>query len=117
MMQQKPQAIDYASVKTDRCVSAPAAVISCVPGMFALVTYSAHQSIALPKVLGYLFWPMLAIGVVVGFICVIRFRRAYRGRKRPWFVSVSVAARFLVLLVGIPFLLLLIVGALTGNLR
>lgn len=115
-MQQVSHVIDYESPETG-AISAQSALLSCLPGVFALVTYVAHQWQDVPKVVGYLFWPLLAVGVVVGFICFARFRRAYRGRKRPWFVSMSIAAHFLVLLVGVPFVVLLIVGALTGNLR
>jgi hypothetical protein len=85
--------------------------------VFALVTHVAHQWQDVPKIVGDLFWPLLSIGVLAGFTCFVRFRRAYRGRKRPWFVSMSIAIHLLVLLIGIPFLLLLIVGALTGNLQ
>ena len=115
-MQQESPVIAYESTGTG-AISAQTALLSCLPGVFALVTYVAHQWQELPKIVGYLFWPLLAIGVVAGFVCLVRFRRAYRGRKRPWFVSMSIAAHLLVLLIGVPFLLLLIVGALTGNLQ
>jgi hypothetical protein len=116
VMQQESHVIAYESPGT-LAISAQSALLSCLPGVFALVTYAAHQWQDVPKFVGYLFWPLLAVGVVTGFICFARFRRAYRGRSRPWFVSLSIAAHFLVLLVGVPFLLLLVVGALTGNLR
>ena len=88
-----------------------------MPGLFALVTYAAHQYRDVPDLIGYAFWPFLALGVAVGAVCFVRFRRSYRGRSRPWYVSLSIAVHLLVLLVGLPFLVLLLVGALTGNVR
>jgi hypothetical protein len=115
-MQKPPHIIDYETPETrSGAVSAPLALLTCFPGLFALAIYAANQSRNLPHVLGYLFWPLLIAGVVVGSIFLLRFRRLYRGRSRPWFVSVSIAAHIIVLLVGIPFLMLLFSGMITQD--
>jgi hypothetical protein len=115
-MKQQSHVIDYATADAAP-VSAQTALLSCAPGLLALVTYVAHQYRDVPTIIGYLFWPLLALGVLLGAVCFVRFRRNYRGRARPWFVSLSLALHTLVLLVGVPFLLLLGFSALTGNLR
>jgi hypothetical protein len=120
-MQQESHIIDYAKADAEP-VSAQKALLSCTPGLLALVTYATMQfetpqgvPVIILYLLAYLFWPLLAIGVLVGAVCFGRFRRRYRGRKRPWFVSVSIAVHTLVLLVGVPFLSLVIAGLLAGN--
>jgi hypothetical protein len=115
-MQQESRVIAYESLATV-AISAQSALLSCLPGVLALIIYAAHQWKDVPEAVGLMFWTLLAIGVVAGFIYFTRLRRAYRGRKPPWFVSMSIALHFLVLLVGVPLLSLLIVGALTGNLK
>ncbi len=117
-MQREANVIDFEMTAADAGgVSARSALLTCLPGAFAFITYVAHQWQDVPRAIGYLFWPLLLIGVILGFVCVTRYRRIYRTRRRPWFVSLSSSAHVLVPLVGVPFLLLLIVGALTGNLR
>jgi hypothetical protein len=116
VLQQESPVIDCAPTQPDDPVSARRALLTCLPGLLALSTYVVEQYRDVPAVIGYLFWPLLALGVVVGAVCLVRFRRSYRGRSGPWYISLSVAVHTVVLLVGVPFLLLLLVGALTGNL-
>ena len=116
-MRQELHVIDYAAPQPDAgTVSPQKSFLTCSPGIFAVLIYVVHQYQDVPSFFGYLFWPLMFVGVVIGIVCSIRFRRCYRGRSRPWFVSLNLAVHTLVLLIGVPFLLLLIIGALTGNL-
>jgi hypothetical protein len=117
-MPQQARIIGYEAPQASaETVSPWSAICTCLPGIAAIAAYVRNRSADLPRPIAPLFWPLLAIGVMVGLLCIGRFNRVYRGRRRPWFVSLSIAAHFLVVLIGVPFLLLFLVSGIVDGIR
>ena len=118
-MSDAPVQLDYE--RPSKLMSPQIVLLTCVPGIAALVMYSFMLALTMPPivafVIGYLFWPVLFLSVPLGIWSILRFRRQFPKDARPWYVSVSIAGHFLALLMGIPFTALFLVAALTGHLK